>query len=352
MKRTIQITLYWAVSLFLIAIIFAILREARLGAIEKSLVAALSFALAIWVHKRIFTSAILSEVAPTNASQTAMSGKAHGRPTHVPDNSHPSQPAEMPSKSGSAAMAEGGLAKQQAVSEDGMAQPTDKTSWSEEFNILYEYDPVVKECHDELENLEPELSTQFREEIVSDRKKASDVRDRLKAEHEKKINPYGSDELNEGLSEARLIGVKAEEEFIRVIDVMGEDVDVSNVLRRIGKKFGKMPVPEGEVAEMEYWGVTADGDKFILGSFEYGRREDAIAYAQKKLSDCLRKMMNYELKQILLDCDFTVQDKGGGEIRVTPTGGASTTMEAHKIGEYIRDNVSPMRIRKAYDFLK
>ena len=61
--------------------------------------------------------------------------------------------------------------------------------WSEEYQILNEYDPVVKDCHDELEGLDPLLSSQFRDEVVSNRKKATDIRDRLKAQHENKLNP-------------------------------------------------------------------------------------------------------------------------------------------------------------------
>lgn len=117
-------------------------------------------------------------------------------------------------------------------------------SWSEEFQILNEYDPVVKECHEELGELDPQLSSQFRDEVVSNRKKATDIRDRLKAQHENKLNPYTSDELNEALAEARLLGPSAGEEFTRVVEVMGEDLDVEAVLNRLKKKMGATPPRE------------------------------------------------------------------------------------------------------------
>lgn len=120
---------------------------------------------------------------------------------------------------------------------NAMTEPDDNTSWSEEFQILNEYDPIVKECHDELEGLDPQLSSQFRKEVVKDRKKAAEILDRLKTEHEKIINPYTSEKLNEALAEARLLGTSAEEEFTRVVEVMGEDMDVDNVTQRLKEKY-------------------------------------------------------------------------------------------------------------------
>ena len=127
--------------------------------------------------------------------------------------------------------------KPQVRDKKEMTQSNDKLVWQEEFQILNEYDPVVKECHDELEALNPQLSSQFREEVVSDRKKATDIRDRLKAAHEKKLKPYISEELNEALAKARSLGPYAEEEFIRVVELMGEDIDVDDAIQRLSEKF-------------------------------------------------------------------------------------------------------------------
>jgi hypothetical protein len=111
--------------------------------------------------------------------------------------------------------------------------------WSEEFKILNEYDPIVKECHDELDELDPTYSKQFREEIVLDRKNATSIRDRLKAEYENEMNPYPTDLLNEGLLKAKSLGRDAEEEFICVVEVMGEDIDIVDVLQRLEEKHKK-----------------------------------------------------------------------------------------------------------------
>lgn len=111
--------------------------------------------------------------------------------------------------------------------------------WSEEFKILFEYDPVVKDCHDSLEKLDPQLSSQFRQEVVDDRKKSNDIRDRLMAQHEKKMNPYDSDELNQAYSEAQNLSPNAGDEFCRIIEVMGEDVDAKHIIERMKEKYAE-----------------------------------------------------------------------------------------------------------------
>lgn len=111
--------------------------------------------------------------------------------------------------------------------------------WSEEFKVLYEYDTVVKECHDEIEGIGQNLSRQLREEVVLDRKKATEIRDRLLAEHNKQKNPYQSNELNDALAQARLLGKEAESEFLQVIKVMGEDTDTDTdlIINRLSEKY-------------------------------------------------------------------------------------------------------------------
>ena len=123
----------------------------------------------------------------------------------------------------------------------------------------------MKECHDELEGIDSQLSNRFREEVVSDRKKSSVIRDRLKAEHEKKFRPYSSVELNEGLAEARLLGPKAEEEFALVVKMMGEDIEIDDVLHRLKLKH----VSQQKHEDVFFWGyditMNSDGMFEVLG---------------------------------------------------------------------------------------
>lgn len=249
--------------------------------------------------------------------------------------------------------------KQDQSDHDGLATDQGETigasmtgeDWSDEFSILFEYDPIVKECHDELENINPQLSNQFREEVASDRKKASAIRDRLKEEHEKKLNPYTSGKLNEGLSEVRLLGPKAEVEFIRVIEVMGEDIDVDEVVGRLKEKYGDLLPPDDDRAELEYWGIEQIGDKFTLGDFKYESKNDAIVYAQIKLDNFLNNAPISKLEGILRSCGFTIETMNDGRYRVTSKSGTFINTTSDYLSGYIKGKISPKEIRQCEDFL-
>jgi hypothetical protein len=110
-------------------------------------------------------------------------------------------------------------------------------SWTEDFKFLNDYDPVVAKCNYELERLDHRLSRKFREEVISDRNRATDIKDRLMVEYEKKV---ASDNLTEVLAIAHRLGPLAVEEFNRVVEVMGEDIELDLVTQQLIIKFGKI----------------------------------------------------------------------------------------------------------------
>ncbi len=59
-------------------------------------------------------------------------------------------------------------------------------------------------------------------------------------EHMKSINPFDSDELNRALASARELGKDAEKEFLKVSEVLGENVNADKLLEKIRKKFQKI----------------------------------------------------------------------------------------------------------------
>jgi hypothetical protein len=164
-------------------------------------------------------------------SDMTSSDDRFGIPTETP------RPTKKPASAKQKADADPPKKQINPQKKDPATPSKESEAWSEDFSILFEYDPDVKKCHEELEGIDLELSSQFRLEVVSDRKKSLEICDRIKAAHEKKLNPYASDELNEGLSQARLLGPKAEEEFIRVVKVMGEDVDPNPIIEKLTKKY-------------------------------------------------------------------------------------------------------------------
>jgi hypothetical protein len=108
-------------------------------------------------------------------------------------------------------------------------------SWTEEFKIINEFDPVAAECHYELVRLDDQLSRQFREEIVANRNNATNIKDRLMAEYKAKNTPANS---NEALAMIRRLGPNAEAEFSRVVEVMGEELDFGFITKRLEEKYG------------------------------------------------------------------------------------------------------------------
>ena len=63
------------------------------------------------------------------------------------------------------------------------------------------------------------------------------LRDALKRDYEKELNPYKNDELNKALARVRTLGFDAEQEFKRVIEVMGEDVILEPIIAKIIRDF-------------------------------------------------------------------------------------------------------------------
>lgn len=60
----------------------------------------------------------------------------------------------------------------------------------------------------------------------------------LLAKYRKVLKPYGNDEANDALANARTISADAEAEFMMVYDLLGEKLKPAELLRRIETKFG------------------------------------------------------------------------------------------------------------------
>jgi len=132
--------------------------------------------------------------------------------------------------------------------------------WSEEFRLLEEYDSLVSQCHKEIIELNEELAEIFRKEVVANRKSARDIADRLISEHQRLTNPFESEELNAAFNEARKLGKKAEEEFKKVVNLLGEeDTDIKFTLAKIHEKYSPKEKPAGYAAPSVSFGqIKAD----------------------------------------------------------------------------------------------
>lgn len=105
------------------------------------------------------------------------------------------------------------------------------------FQLIYEYDRVAHQCFEDLMWIDKELAKEFKKKIAKDPKNPEQIRDQLKEKYEKNVSPYDSPSLNRALHEAREIGAKAEYEFKRIVEVLGEHVDVEHVINKLKEKY-------------------------------------------------------------------------------------------------------------------
>ena len=91
--------------------------------------------------------------------------------------------------------------------------------------------------------------------MVANRKSARDIADRLISEHQRLTNPFKSEELNAAFNEARKLGKEAEEEFKKVVDLLGEeDTDIKFTSAKIHEKYSQT----ASVPQVSYGKIKAD----------------------------------------------------------------------------------------------
>jgi hypothetical protein len=237
--------------------------------------------------------------------------------------------------------------RQQAIKEEKNTQENDVSVWSEEFSILYEYDPIVQKCFDELWDIDTELATRFREEIILDRKKSIEIKDRLKAEFEKEKNPYNSDELNNGLSKARKLGSKAEQEFVRVVEVMGDDIDVDSITERLEEKYN--PSKLSEIDELNVWGIRRSEEGFAFKDTTFGTNVDALEHAKKNLKGVLNKAGFSEFKRLLSKYGYNFEPGGNGRFKISKDDYASNLITWSEVHSFVEIKIGPKKVCQFFD---
>jgi hypothetical protein len=114
----------------------------------------------------------------------------------------------------------------------------DELEISEDISLVLEYSLPAKKGWDQLKDLPDDIKAKFLTAIENNPKQDFiKVAHSLASEYETSQAPYEKSELNEALAEARKLGPDAEREFIRVIDILGEELTVEDVLCRIEDKF-------------------------------------------------------------------------------------------------------------------
>ena len=128
----------------------------------------------------------------------------------------------------------------QSYSEHGRVALTDIAKNYERASIAIEYRETTKAAWESLDSLPEKFRIKFLEalEVNPNIDSATEV-ERIIQDYEKSLNPFMSDHMNRSLAEAREHGPEAEDEFIRVTNALGDDVNADRLLEKIKLKLNR-----------------------------------------------------------------------------------------------------------------
>ena len=128
----------------------------------------------------------------------------------------------------------------QSYSEHGQVALTDIAKNYERALIAIEYREATKAAWESLGSLPEKFRIKFLEalEVNPNIDSATEV-ERIIQDYEKSLNPFISDHMNRSLAEAREHGPEAEDEFIRVTEALGDDVNGDRLLEKIKLKLNR-----------------------------------------------------------------------------------------------------------------
>lgn len=133
-----------------------------------------------------------------------------------------------------------------------------------DLNMILEYSEEAAANLVKLEVLPEEFQREYLDAIKQGRRDYSQLADKLFSKHQKLARPFASDKVNDAFAEVAEIGNEARAEFAKVINLLGEDIEIEPVLEKIRNKYVE---PQG-VKYKGYFIVTNN-----LGRFEVVDRE-------------------------------------------------------------------------------
>lgn len=111
--------------------------------------------------------------------------------------------------------------------------------FEERISLILEYRDGAADTWREVQKLPMELQNRFikklREEPNLNLVRLSEE---LHAEHRRLMRPYGSEDANDALEDARTISLEAEHEFVKVYDLLAPEVAPAEIVKRLEKKYG------------------------------------------------------------------------------------------------------------------
>ena len=116
---------------------------------------------------------------------------------------------------------------------------TSRTDHHSTAKVVIEYSDAAKGAWGRIEGLPVEFQDEFLDGLDADTKcDASELAERIIQKHEKLLRPYDDDEANDGIASARSISDEAEAEFMKVYDLLGDEIKPKELLEKIEAKFG------------------------------------------------------------------------------------------------------------------
>jgi len=103
---------------------------------------------------------------------------------------------------------------------------------------MIEYHAATRTAWQKLNSAPEKIKTTFLESIENN----PDIdplqeADKLVREYKKSLTPFSAKEMNQALLSARARGTEAEQEFLRVAEILGDRADADEILETIKKKF-------------------------------------------------------------------------------------------------------------------
>jgi hypothetical protein len=107
--------------------------------------------------------------------------------------------------------------------------------------VAMEYRPDAKAAFDKLGNIPRRFKIRYLELLEQNPKgSVNDYLKTVQTEHAKWHKPYKDNRINLVLQEARKLGPEAENEFTKVMELLGDSADPIEILKRVKMKYGSV----------------------------------------------------------------------------------------------------------------
>ena len=111
----------------------------------------------------------------------------------------------------------------------------------EKAKLVIEYRPEIKEGFMSIKNYPEQFKIRFLEILENNPQIGiKTLLNKVNDECREWNYPYDNGKLNKSILIARQYGKEAEEEFVKIVEMLGDSVDVENIIKKIKEKYKKV----------------------------------------------------------------------------------------------------------------